>query len=244
MSDRAVSDLVAFVLTFAIIIASVGTVYALGFGSLADLQGNEQVNSADRTMQGVASAMADVHREGVPGRSITIGLDKGSLRTADSQLIIETDAGGTETIDIGALVIDPPESDRHVAYEGGLSYRAGMNGGVFTQYSPSITCTGNVTVIDLIKLKGQISTSVPNSLELKMERRTSTLRYPNVTAGEQPQEASSVEINVSQTRRPDAWSQYFEVSGDPWTETDDGYECSGVNTVYVRVTVVELSTTF
>lgn len=243
-TDRGISDVVAFVLTFSIIITAVGTVYFLGFGSIADLRNTEQINSADRTMQGVADAMADVQRENVPGRSIEIGLDEGSLITYDSTIRVTTGAGGTESIDVGALVVEPKESPTELIYEGGIAYRARNDAGAFVQHDPTFSCTNNAAVLDLVKIRGQISTSVPGALELRMERRYSKLLYPNVTAGERPQDASTVELDLSGTRRPDAWDQYFATSSGQWSETADGYECAGVDSVYVRMTVVRLETTF
>lgn len=246
-SNRGVSDVVAFTLTFSIIILSVGAVYTLGLGSVADLRDTEQVNSADRTMQGVAETISDVTQKNAPGRSIAIGLDEGALRTRDSKVTVEvTGDSGTisnQTIDTNALVIAPKESLTKLVYENGLNYRAREGAGVTVQRTPTITCTDNVAILELVKLRGQISTSVPGSLELEINRnrRLSTLRFPDFSAGQRAQDATNVTINVSETRRPDAWDQHFGTVPN-WNGSSGSYTCSGVDAVFVQVTVIDLDT--
>lgn len=242
MTDRAISDVVAFVLTFSIIITSVGAVYVLGFGSLADLRNSEQINSADRTMQGISEAMADVHRESAPSRAIDIGLDGGSLTTRDSKLTVVTStASGTQThvVDVGALTTAAKDTPAELVYESGMAYRVRKDGQT-VQKSPALSCTNEAAIVDVVELDGQTSVSVPDSLELFVERRTTELRYPDVAAGERAADASAVEIEIDDTYRPAAWTQYFETDTTGWTETSDGYECTGVDAVYLRVTVLHV----
>lgn len=243
--ERGVSDLVAFVLTFGIIVTSVGTVYMFGVGSLEDLGDSEQIRSVDRTMEGISETMTDVHRRNAPGRSVAIGLDGGTMSVVDdSQLtiVVNTSSGEVRrTVDVGALVIRPNE-DAELVYEGGIAYRS-QDGGQYVRSDPVISCDGRTTVVDIVEVTGRMSVSVSGSMELSARHASEQTVFP-AQSGQWANNATAIEIQIDETRNPDAWRQYFETSPDGWTNTSDGYRCTGIDGVSVRTTTINLDATY
>jgi len=238
--ERGVSDLVAFVLMFGIIIMSVATVYMFGFDNIRELRDGEQVRSIDRTMEGVSDTIADVHRENAPSRTIAVGLDGGTISvTEKSQLtiVVNTTSGNMSyPVDTGALVFRPNDKAEMV-YEGGITYRT-QDSGQYVLSDPVISCDGETAIVDVPRVTGRLSLSAPGTIELTGRHVSEQSLYPS--AGQLADNATAVEIQIDETRNPDAWRQYFETSPDGWTETSDGYRCSGLNGVSVQTTTISL----
>jgi len=74
--SRGVSDLVAFVLTFSIIITAVGVVSIGGLGSLEDYRDGARAESAEVAMTGFDSSMEDIRVDGVPQRSHQLPVER------------------------------------------------------------------------------------------------------------------------------------------------------------------------
>jgi hypothetical protein len=256
---RAVSDLVAFTLTFAIIVSGIGFVYVSGFDALGDLQAGEKANSADRTMQGVAETYEEIHEEDIPGRSLEVELGGSSLRTTDSRLFVRiNDSSSPEnpilerTLGTKALVLDSKDVPTRFVYEIGGLFRL-ANQGQLLRHRPAIECTDDRATLSVIALRGNISLGGQTSVVLVGQHVDEGSRKlfpgpdPNTNQYRHPTEAGNVSINVSQTAAADAWEQYFtRTSG--WQESgrDGEFYCNvgDDGTVFLRRTVIELSTIY
>jgi hypothetical protein len=246
--DRGLSDVVAFVLTFAIIFTSVGAVTILGFDTLDDVRDQEQIRSMDRTIQGVADSFSDIHRENAPSRSVAVGLEGGSITTQDSSLTIvaETPSGDvSRSVNVGSLVVTPSDKDAEIVYEGGIAYRT-RDRGQFVLFDPAISCTARTAVIDVVQLDGQFSVSIAGTVELEGRQRNSSELFPR-PPGQLATDATAVEIHIDDTQNPDAWRQYFETGPGSWvqkTGNDAVYRCEGVDAVTVRSTTIAVETNY
>lgn len=239
--DRAVSDLVAFTLTFSIIIGGTTIVYVAGVGALEDLQENERVNSGERSMRGVAETLEDIHRKTVPGRSVEIGVDGGQLDLVDSSMTFrfETDGGTTtESIQMNALVYRPSNADTRLVYEAGAVFRDDRQGSVMN-YPPVFDCSDDAALLSVPRLDGEISVSSGGNVELYGERDTSNtgLYLPDGN----PADVENVTVDISRTEATQSWAEYFERSG--WNETGSNqYACDGLESGYLRRTTIDLRT--
>jgi len=126
--SRGVSDLVAFVLTFSIIITAVGVVSIGGLGSLEDYRDGARAESAEVAMVGFDSSMEDIRVDGVPQRSHQLQLNGDQLERHHS--VIEITITGTPapeprtlTVDVGAFVRQTGR-DTEIVYESGTVYRS------------------------------------------------------------------------------------------------------------------------
>jgi hypothetical protein len=242
--NRAVSDLVAFTLTFSIIIAGTTIVYIGGVGALGDLQENEMVNSGERSMRGVAETMEDIHRKTVPGRSVEIGVDGGQLRLVDSSMTFSFEmASGvttTESIQMNALVYRPSsEEETRLVYEGGAVFRAEQQGSIMS-YPPVFDCSDDAALLSVPRLTGDISVSSGGNVELYGERDASNtgLFLPDGS----PADVENVTIDISRTEVSQSWARYLEQSG--WVDDGGGrYTCEaqgGLESGYLRRTTIDL----
>jgi hypothetical protein len=245
--DRAVSDLVAFTLTFAIIIGGTTIVYIGGVGALEDLRENERVNSGERSMQGVAETLEDIHRKTVPGRSVELGVDGGQVNLVDSSMTFtfEMDGGGTttDTIQMNALVYRPSSAETQLVYEGGAVFRDQRQSSLMN-YPPVFDCSDDAALLSVPRLVGDISVSSGGNLELYGERDDSNtgLYLPEGN----PADAERVTVDISGTEVTESWARYFERSG--WNDEGNGkYTCEGegggdLESAYLRRTTIELRT--
>lgn len=264
--QRAVSDVVAFVLTFSIIIAGVGIVSTGGFGQLTEFTNDQQVDNSDRGMQAAAATVDKLQQNGDTYREFDLALGGGNIWLNETTLTLESTG-----VNLSALGGDPDEAaiplnalehrfDRsdevvNLAYEGGGAFRTGTaNPG----YRPSVThntdAPGNRTVISLVNLTTDESidrsgsyaseltispTGVPQSVPLTADSQFISFSAERV---DQTQvyngSANNITIDVSETAYPDQWEFYFE---DRWTEEDKYVYSAESDAVLVRVVTVELS---
>ena len=128
--DRAVSETISFVLVFSLVIASVGTVYAVGVSELEETRDAERIENAQRAFDVLADNVRDVI-EGAPSRGTEVKLADATVRSADdaamnvtvdpadgppqfwefssSPLVYEAASGGEIRLSNGAVLRD---SDR------------------------------------------------------------------------------------------------------------------------------------
>lgn len=248
---RGISEILGFILTFAIIIGAVSFVYLAGFASLADLRTGEQVNSDGRTMRGVAEAFEDIHQDEAPERSIEIDLNQGSISRTESSVEFQVtyDSGSGPTtrtipLDVGAFRLEPADSETEFVYENGALFRL-QNQGSLLRSRPSFTCTDTAAHVSVVTVRGDIDVSTSESVEVSASHRTSRLRYPKPGTDQSPEAASSITVDFSGSANTDAWEQFFvrEYGPDSWAQIGDTpqFECTGVKRVYIRETVVNVT---
>jgi len=81
--DRAVSDLVGFVLVFSLVISVVAIISVGGLNALQTARDAEQVNNAERAFEVLSDNVDDVVRRDAPSRATEISLSENSIRLAD-----------------------------------------------------------------------------------------------------------------------------------------------------------------
>jgi hypothetical protein len=252
--DRAVSDVVAFVFTFSIIITSVGVVSAVGFSVLEDVQADEQSLNAQRGFQSLGESFNEIDRSHVPGRSGEITLSEGALfvRTGGGSdrstlgVSVDTDGDGdlmgggdqTYSTDIGTLVYESQADGTRVAVESGAVIRKDKfaDQAVMVQ-PPTMTCaTGGsaYAVVSVVKFVSDDNTQGGDgTVQIVAREQSSTLLYGDSTA-------TQVEVAFGDSRYVEAWRDHFESDGD-WTVSGDTATCSvGGGQVIVRRTVIDL----
>jgi len=260
--DRAVTDTVAYVLMFSIIVTGVGLVATSGVDSLAELRQDEQLNAADRSMQTLDATFDDLDGGSAPRRRIALPLKGGSVYLANSTVNVTVTTGSgprTTRVDVGSF--RHRLDDEEVVSEGGAVFRS-----VVVRRPPSIRCTGTTAVVHLRKYTtasgvpfyygsgdeatvrvvddgrpfvepGRPNETRPSSANLELVANHSETTV-DATLGS----ATGVVVNVSGTATPEGWRAYFE-RNPRWSRTgDDAFSCSS-SRVYLRVTTVELRTT-
>jgi FlaG/FlaF family flagellin (archaellin) len=238
--DRAVSDVVAFVLVFALVITAVGLVTTVGFGSLQDVAQSEQAKSAEIAFDAVAETVAELERGTAPVRSSEVSLSDGSMSvvegaTVDVRVRNSSESFGTTDYDYSRTTggIEYRSADARFTYESGTVYRGGSAGSVLRS-SPSMTCTGGTAVVSLVDLRVDGSAAVGSGSTTVVSRATNrSVLYSSARHAD----TEAVRVTVASSGQ-EAWNEHF-ASAAGWTGSGGTYTCSAER-VFVRLTVVEV----
>lgn len=175
LDDRGVSEVVAFILTFAIILGSVGLLYTTAFGAMHDYQENEQETNAVRAMDSLTDNFNDVLRNnGANQRYGELSLRDGSITTGDGGTKLNITihrSGGAETVgvssadrfagygddvtaELGEFAYESDDST--IAYEGGGLVRGDETGSVVLR-EPQLRCNPdqNTAIISLVAVSAE-----------------------------------------------------------------------------------------
>ncbi|WP_267643101.1 DUF7289 family protein [Haloarchaeobius amylolyticus] len=242
---RAVSDVLAFVIVFSIIITSVGVVYGIGFSSLGEFQEGEQKTNAARAFQALSVSLDDIQSGAAPGRSGAIQLSEGTLQVEEqSQMTVEVGLSNGTTWTVatettGSLQYSFENTD--VAYENGAVFRKDGSASVMLE-EPSFVCSdsSDQAVVSIVVLNGESNAigGEVNAEIISRENSTSVL-YPNISRGSSVT-ADNVTVDVPTTSFDQAWTRYFEdASGWEDPDGDGAYTCDA-QSVVVRVTVIDV----
>lgn len=224
--DRAVSDVLAFILVFAIILSSVALLSMTGFQAMEDYQEGEQLRNAERAMDALAVNFNDVLRyDGVEQRYGELSLREGTVSTGDTGTKLNINVSGKPientsnefagygsgaTVDLGEFTYTTPDGNR-ITYEGGSLVRGDESESWSTVLKrPQLRCGDDVAIISLVTISADdrsIQSSGGLGLTMSVEDRSS-----RVYTGE-----DNVSITVVDSAYEDAWNSTLESGG--WGDT-------------------------
>lgn len=224
MSDRAVSEVVSYVLVFALIVSAVGIVSVSGLGTLQDTRNDEQIDNAERAFDVLADNLADIHRRDAPSRATEISLGEAQIATEDNVTMnVSVYDGGwhNESWKIRPLVYTGDE-DRKLVYEAGAVFRT-SNGGAdgVRIHDPPFVVSEDRVLISVVGLNRPDRQALSGSTVLIRGNNRGTTLADNTAT-----DASSVTVSFRGTDRTQLWSGYFEGSGFECTELSGGVECT------------------
>lgn len=244
LADRGVSEMVAFVLSFSMIIVSVGILYTGGFGVLNDLQEVQQTENAEQVFLAVSSSFTELEQGQAPKRAGALDLDVGATITVVNQSTINISvqpAGfGNEYV---TRSIEYTLGKRTVAYENGAVFREDPGGNVMLGEPPEFYCSNetNVAVVSITTIQAPNDISLAaGTVTLTGIRRSNTLEFPTNRTGPGTN-VDNLTVNVSSPHE-EAWQRYFEDESNDWVNPngDDSYTCTGIDRAFVRHTVIEV----
>lgn len=235
--DRGVSEVLGFVLTFAVIVTSTGLVFTYGYGSLEGFRDSQQNDNAEQAFVRIATKLQQVGDDGAPLRA-------GDLSVAPGQLSVREDTELTVTVD-GANVPSAPRSrtftagslrysldDTTIAYESNAIFR-NDGGDVAMLAPPSMACRPGRTVLSITSLNATDATTIASdSVTVVGRYQDTSLWFPFARMG--PGNASSVDfVSVTvDSRNSEGWNRYLLSNG--WVVTGpDTYTCT-TDELYVR----------
>lgn len=227
--DRAVSDVLAFVLVFAIILGSVAMLSTIGFQTMTDYQEGEQVRTADRAMAALADNFNDVLRyDGVTERYGELSLREGTVRTGTDGTRVNVSIDGTYIGDHSGVALTTDDGGEFdlgrfeyglgtdtVAYEGGGVVRADSGGSVFRE-RPRLRCDTDRdrAVVSFVAIQTpDRSVQADGRVGFKL---TSVNRETIVR-----EDVDEVSVDVTETEYETAWEGAFD-GGDWSTATPSG----------------------
>lgn len=192
MTERAVTEIVGFVLVSSLVLTSVGIVYASGFDDLRTVRQDEQLSNAERAYDILASNLEDVRRGAAPGRTTELRLPDAELALVDRSSVnvtITSGAPGTPTYkrDIEPVVYRPNWSGTRLVYTNGAVMRVDGDDGVVKREPPLLLETSNgsrVTSIPIIQTRATSAERIVGGTVRLEATRASTvlLNGDNVSA--------------------------------------------------------------
>jgi hypothetical protein len=236
--DRGVSDLLAFTLTFSIIITGIALVSLGGLGAFDAIQQGATTDVAETSMVGFAETTDDHIQGDAPRRTTSMKLQGHGLSIRSSTLNVTVD-GRSTNISTGAFVRET-DSGTDIVYTSGAVYRVQQEGLVVSR-KPSFRCSPDSAYLSALSLDGQTDFSSSNRVTIETATQNKTLISPQ--AGKSPS-ATTVSINVSETAYPDAWHRLFEQELSNWSGHSEPhtYQCTGINRAVVHNTTVDIRT--
>lgn len=251
---RAVSDTVAFVLMFSVIIMSVGAVSIAGINELTELKDEERLTSAERNMEATAAQMDKIHRQGDPYRTFAIPLHGGNVWVQNSTMnvtanetTLDNEIGGNYTVRSLNHQFDKNPYDVTVAYESGGSFRTSeISQGIVARYPPSWRCEDDAAIISMVRLEpdDQINigggynddfvigpnTDIPREspiaeFEQGLQLEAELNRTETSFESISNGETVNVTVDPQYTAQPQEWQRYLGTN-DEWVQNGTRYTCT------------------
>jgi hypothetical protein len=256
------SDLIGFVLTFSVIVASVGLVSTFGLDAMEDVQGNEQVNNAERAFMMLEGNLNEIQNGNAPKRTSEIELHNGEIAFMEDpsfRIIVP------QTSDVTAPYADPVYDatfdtlrlefryeDSFIVYENGATFRSSPDRGTgIIQATPSFHCTEDQAMVSLATMTTKNDRKLGGgTVRVRAEHRRTDVLYPfNRSGTDTARDGAGVIIEVN-SQFSSAWEKYFTQDDSAWepvTGVDDQYVCGDLGdsdtprTVYVQETLMNVT---
>lgn len=210
MDDRGATEVLGFILAFAIITTAIGLIYSSGFGGLQDVRDDEQLKNVERAFDVMASNIEDVRRFGTPSRSTEVRLRDGRLVLRDSTEISVSVNGSSFSVNASMRPVMYRSSDEEtfITYEGGAVFRSSEENSVMLREPGWIVSNDRLVVpaVETFRSDG------PNSIST-----AGTALLISQSAGRTPHRfanGSTVLVKVTiDSPRADAWGRYLSRIG-------------------------------
>lgn len=244
---RAVSDTVAFVLVFSLVVTSAGIVATAGFGSLQDVQRSQQADLSTGTLRAIGGEIDGIARGTRPAYRDSIELGGGRITLVDETTVTVTLTNTTGTVfdeTYRPRALTYAYEGRNTSYESGILARGSRQGrAVLVSEPATMRCvptsdTAMLSIVQLVSGEGDAVSGGPVTVEA---RRMGPPPPTNVTHLEYPTtrpapNATKVTLSITGPRRA-AWSDALAAQG--FTATGGSMTCNA-SQVTVRLVRVEI----
>lgn len=252
--ERALSNVVGFVLAFAVIISAVGIVSTFGFDALEDARESELAKNTERSYVLLGQNFNELVEGEAVKRTSEMELRSGSMGVTNETVFtleIEQSPGSNFERKFAPHSLDYRIDDTVIAYENGATFRGktGTNASVL-DIEPSFICGDDYAVVSLVTLDQRDNRTISGGVARVSGKRTdSQLLYPtNRTEskwGGSAANGSQLTVTVD-SPHSGGWQQYFTRDENEWYQPDpdkNEYVCDGPDnggSVYIKRTVIEV----
>lgn len=233
--DRAVSDVLGYVLIFALITGSVALVYATGYGSLTNVRDAERFNNAERAFDVLDSNVEDVVYDHAPSRATEIKLSDSTIGYGDPTTFNVTFGYGesieTEVVPVRFGIGD----EKELVYSNGAIIRRDGQNSVMRDEPNFIF--GERTVLPIIDSRAQ-SRAISGSGRVLVRTEMSKQDVYNYTTNS----TYNITLNVT-SQQTDAWNRYLEAeTGNDCTVTGNTVSCdyNSTDAVFIKITKLDV----
>lgn len=140
-ADRAVSEVLSYILVFALVVATISLIMVSGLGSLEDARDTEQVANAERAFDVMADNMASIYERNSPSRSTEIDTGDAEIFFSDPvSITLRLEDGSQEEIFQHSIrpIVFTVDGERNLVYEGGAVFRTENDGGIVLRDPPML----------------------------------------------------------------------------------------------------------
>lgn len=250
--DRAVSDLVGYVLMVAVILVGVGLTATVGVDRLEQAQLSQNTQGVERGMQLLEGNIDEIQSSRAESRTTTLSLSSGRVTInatdAPSSVLVNVSGTGDSPTRYRMGAITYRFDDGVVAYEGGGVFLRTFRGNPITSAEPTFICDDDRAIVSIVTLQGPAVNNSYGGAEADVvtRRNASRVLFPiNRTGADSLDESTGVNVTVD-SAHASAWRRYLLGGDQEWVEQSGPpnlqFRCEPTTgLVYVRQTVVNVS---
>lgn len=224
--DRALSDVLAFVLIFAVMIASVGLIGAVGFDTVGEVRDSEQLSSAELSMAELSDQLTGIADHESPVRSSELRVGGATVAVTEGVTLTITVSGEgpttwNETVELGAL--EYQLGDTTIATVGGAVIRIDDGHGYMLEEPPFLVTEelARLNLLSVGALRDTTSITTEQPIQIQSHHQHTQLLEPSNRSYLYDIETIEIEVE-GDGPMVDAWERYFS-SHEHWGEDGDGW---------------------
>ncbi|MDX1745926.1 MAG: hypothetical protein R3324_08315 [Halobacteriales archaeon] len=254
--ERGVTEVLGYVLVFALVTTTLGVIYAGGITGLYDMQDAEQIENMVRAYDVLADNLQDIHRRGATSRATEVKLAGGTIGFGDQVRVVVDVRNSSDPNDNRSFTMNPqpitythPDGSEVVYVAGGVIRSDGPNS--VMRADPELRQDADRAMIPFIQTYQTRGTrSIGGTSTVLVVARL----YRSALAGEPDTgfgdfdtgPASDAVVNVTvESPRAGAWGSYFERRGftaiDAYASDGDVTYQFTTNRLFVPLTEIELT---
>jgi len=220
--EKAVSEVIGYVIIVGIIFTSIGMVYMNAIPALQDSQEHERVNNVEKTFSVLQNNLNEIVERNIPSRGTEIRLTDSTVQTDDTVYVNATIYQGSEPSlnDSDMAPLNPitnEVSDEEVIYENGAVFR-GDGSRYAMVYEPRWVIEEDFSIIHSVLTRGDDGNSITGS---------GTVLILGSSTDESSELGENKKIRITiDSPRASAWENYFDRLEN--TESVDFNESGGV----------------
>lgn len=187
--DRAVSEVLGYVLVFSLVISTVGIVTVAGLGELQETRNTEQINNAERAFDLLTTNMNDLAKRGAPSRSTEIRLSEAQLDVSNPVVVsfrgVDDDTPSnnfTDSYDVWPIIYRSSNSESTVVYAAGTVFRTRGDSGIAVR-EPRFVASNGRLVVPLVQTRSTTTQSIGGATARLRATRVDTELLASDTTG-------------------------------------------------------------
>ncbi len=247
-TDRAVSEVVGFILVFSLVLGTISIVYVGGFSGLQDARDHEQHANAERAFDVLANNFEELGRDKAPSRATEIKLSDAGIRTTEPSIFsINTTGYMANGSAPRSILYEPVGSDTSIVYDAGEDVRADGDDAIMVR-EPDFIFGPDRMVLRVMELRGGLqSVSGDTTTLIRGEKQFQEIRHQhhdpatpvNTTIRIEP---SSGYTGVWETYLDESLTEAFPSGSHECQSQDTEVICTDIEThsVYFSTTGVRI----
>lgn len=233
-TERAVSQVVSFILVFSVVAMTVGIVSVVGFDGLTDQRDSQRVENAERAFDVLGDNVEDVYQDAAPSRATEVKLSDATLRMGSTTRVRadfpENTTGPFETT-LSPVVFALEGRDSSIVYEAGAVIRVDGDAAVMIR-DPPFRFDEERTLLPVVQTRGTDAVSGSTTVLVRTEAQSRSILHPvGADRADTPDGRMVFWFETSEARAP-VWEGYFETELS-WV--DDACRNDAPGVVYCEV---------